>query len=451
MNKIVYFVAGICILWGCTAESEYLETLVQVTPDEKIVQANTNHNIWIYKQMNDHYYWRKEMPDTSSLNFAADPPVFFKSLLSKQDRFSWCELNSNYTGSTEQIYLPDKIGFEYQSYRDSRNQLIHQVLYVTHNNAQQAGIERGNWVRPLNQSAEQCRLEKGSIRNGCFVPSTQATVNLLASTTTSVNNTLYLDSVYTIGSKKIGYMVYLQYEEKSDLFPAFNLFRQKGVDELILDLRYNPGGYVSTAAFLCGLIVNQSALGKVFQTQEYNDIQGQINQKETGNSVLTEKIPSSSLVVQNNLNLDKVYVLTTSNSASASEATIVGLTPYMQVIIVGQNTYGKGVGSYTLQDKQYKYQLQPITFRYFNARHETVPDTGLIPNYKVEEDIQSGNKLGDISEPLLHAALSVISGTTATRASGLETTIQTTPLPGLKKAGEASFVHKFNSIKTTLK
>nr|WP_321522343.1 S41 family peptidase [uncultured Macellibacteroides sp.] len=452
MSKLFYCVLSLFVLWGCSSESEYLETLVQVTPDEKILEANTNHNRWIYTQMNDHYYWRKDIPDSASLNFAAEPSAFFKSLLSKNDRFSWCELNSNYSGNSEQIYLPDKIGFEYQSYRDSRNQLIHQVLYVTRTNAKDAGIARGDWVKLAKQSGSDCILEKGDINKGYFSSVGQIAVSLNSATSaTTVNNTLYMDSIYTIGNKKIGYMVYLQYEDKVDLFPAFSYFRQKGIDELILDLRYNPGGYVSTAALLSGLIVKQTALGKIFQLQEYNNIQGNILKKETGDSILVEKIPSSSVVLQNNLDLDKLYVITTSHTASASESTIIGLRPYMNVITIGETSYGKGVGSYTLQDPRYKYQLQPITFRYYNALHITVPDTGLVPDYYTEETTSSQAGLGETTEPLLQTALSVITGGTNARSSGSGIHTKASPSAQLIKVGEASFAHKYNFKNNSLK
>ena len=111
------------------------------------------------------------------------------------------------------------------------------------------------------------------------------------------------------------------------------------------------------------------------------------------------------------LNLQRVFVLTSKNSASASEAAIISMRPYMDVVIIGEQTYGKGVGSWTIRDNRYKYQLQPITMRYHNALMETTPDEGLEVDYYVPDGYSTAKKeLGDIKEPLLAKALNLIAG-----------------------------------------
>lgn len=111
------------------------------------------------------------------------------------------------------------------------------------------------------------------------------------------------------------------------------------------------------------------------------------------------------------MNLNRVFVLTSKNSASASEAAIIGMRPFMDVIIIGEQTYGKGVGSWTIRDNRYKYQLQPITMRYYNALMETTPDDGLPVDYYIPDGYSTSKKeLGDTSEPLLATALNLILG-----------------------------------------
>ena len=120
-----------------------------------------------------------------------------------------------------------------------------------------------------------------------------------------------------------------------------------------------------------------------------------------GNTLGTQMVP---------LNLSKIYVLTSNYTASASEATIVCLRPYMNVTIIGETTVGKGLGSWTISDSEYKYALQPITMRYYNAQGESTPDDGLSPDYFVPDGYLTRKKdLGDIKEPLLHQALQLIS------------------------------------------
>ena len=81
----------------------------------------------------------------------------------------------------------------------------------------------------------------------------------------------------------------------------------------------------------------------------------------------------------------------------------------MDVIIIGEQTYGKGVGSWTIRDNRFKYQIQPITMRYHNANMETTPDDGIPVDYFMEDGYSTSKKeLGDVNEPLLNKAISII-------------------------------------------
>ncbi len=82
----------------------------------------------------------------------------------------------------------------------------------------------------------------------------------------------------------------------------------------------------------------------------------------------------------------------------------------MEVITIGEQTTGKGVGMETFSNKYNKYQLVPITFQYYNAVGETVPIEGLVPDYIVEGALDiDRDYIGDTSEPLLKTALDLIS------------------------------------------
>ena len=430
------------VLCGCSKEeSKYLEEKTEISiNDNDLFLSNTEHNQWIYNQMSELYFWYKDMPKSDELNFGIEPENFFKKLLSNKDRFSWCEINSNYQGvsSTSYATLPDEIGFEYQAYQDMLHNTVYEVLYITEDEVFLSGIARGDWLKVVSQTGDSFVFEKGIIRNDVFVATTENIVISLAATRS--NKTVYMDSIYIIGQKKIGYMVYLEFDEKIDIIPTFKYFKQNNINELILDLRYNPGGYVSTCSFLSALIVKNSALGKPFQLQEYNDIQSSFYYTNYGDSVLVENIPNSSVAVQNNLNLNKLYVITSNHTASASEAVIIGLRPYMDVIVIGDVTTGKGVGSHTIANSAYKYQLQPITFRYYNMQHQTVPDEGLIPDYHINETY-SKLDLGNINEPLLNVSLSIVSGNNAISNTFFKAT--SSVYSRLTKIGDASFVRKY--------
>ena len=200
--------------------------------------------------------------------------------------------------------------------------------------------------------------------------------------------------------------------------PVIKKFYDARVDELILDLRYNPGGYVNTCKYLSNSIVNERGYNEIFQQCTYNDILTKELKKDTGSGKTFTRFstPDNGQNVLGSpmygLNLKRVFVLTSKHSASASEAAIISMRPFMDVIIIGEQTYGKGVGSWTIRDNKYRYQLQPITMRYHNALMETTPDEGIAADYIVPDGYTTSKKeLGDKSEPLLAKALVIILGT----------------------------------------
>lgn len=116
-------------------------------------------------------------------------------------------------------------------------------------------------------------------------------------------------------------------------------------------------------------------------------------------------------------NLERVFVLTSSSTASASELVINNLKPFMEVILIGGNTYGKDVGSITIDDSankfRWKWGLQPIVLRTVNALGEANYGTkaGFTPNHAISDNVLPFKPFGDPSETLLKVVLEKITGT----------------------------------------
>ncbi len=363
--------------------------------------------------MYHHYFWYAGMPDSSSLDFNQEPPAFFKSIKSPYDRFSWCETNTNYTGTS--AHATD-MGFEYQPYKDKNNETIYRILYVTSDYLHKLGFRRGDWIRLRGNSPSAIILEKGKLLNQIFIKENTYTYSRIQSRNTNLAPSIPLDSIYTIAHRKIGYIIYNEFHSSSDLIQIAIKFKNEKIDDLILDLRYNLGGYVATAGYLASIIVPKEALGKIYQKQRYNDkLTKEIISQEGGDGYKIEYLQSGSIIASRNLDLPRVVILTTENTASASECTIIGLRPYMQVVTIGTTTCGKDVGSYTLADNRYKYQLQPITFRYYNALNDSTPESGIPPTIPVNDDLN--HERGDTREALLKTALEYLSGTLPAKSS----------------------------------
>ena len=135
----------------------------------------------------------------------------------------------------------------------------------------------------------------------------------------------------------------------------------------------------------------------------------------TDNIASTATTPKTPI---NTLNLTKLYVITTDNTASASELTINGLKPYLTVKQVGTTTVGKYVGSFTLQDLDTKgnvnpndtWTMQPIVVKIANSLGVSDYVNGLVPDITVSEDVASLLPFGDTNETLLKAVLNDIQG-----------------------------------------
>lgn len=409
MTKKCYYIVIIVLLGvlsfsSCASDDDLSSEAPDAIRSENVY---LEFNKWIYSQMNHDYLWRNDMPDSVSCDYELDPVSFYKSLLSSKDRFSYCETNESYNPPAEKTNL----GYEYQQFELENGLEFAQVLLVTSQDLKKQGLHRGDIVIP---QPDKSIIIRGKLDSNRIVP----VDTLEAASPFGYLNSVYIDSIYSSNSTKIGYFCYLQFDDISDLTPVIKKFYNAHVDELILDLRYNPGGYVNTCRYLSNSIVNERGYNEIFQQCTYNDVLTEELKKDTGSGITFTRFstPDNGQNVLGSpmygLNLKRVFVLTSKHSASASEAAIISMRPFMDVIIIGEQTYGKGVGSWTIRDNKYRYQLQPITMRYHNALMETTPDNGIAVDYIIPDGYSTSKKeLGDKSEPLLAKALDLILGT----------------------------------------
>src|SRR5690606_32705465 len=202
-----------------------------------------------------------------------------------------------------------------------------------------------------------------------------------------------------------------------ELNGAFAYFQGLGVTDLILDLRYNSGGLVSSATRLASMITGQFT-DEVFAKQEWNSKITPILDEESTTNKFTTTLSGGTAI--NSLNLTKLYVITSRSTASASELVINGLEPHMDIIQVGTNTTGKNVGSITLYDSpnfrkenlnpNHRHAMQPITFRVATSAGCGDHHTGLVPEVELAENMGNILPLGDENELLLNATINHIIG-----------------------------------------
>ena len=115
-----------------------------------------------------------------------------------------------------------------------------------------------------------------------------------------------------------------------------------------------------------------------------------------------------------NLNLNTLYVLTSSETASASEMVINCLKPYMsEIVLIGQKTVGKNVGSKTFVNTELQIAISPIVCKVYNSKSSSDYSSGFTPDYPLSESSNLSTYLpfGNENETLLAKALSIITNT----------------------------------------
>jgi carboxyl-terminal processing protease len=210
-------------------------------------------------------------------------------------------------------------------------------------------------------------------------------------TITSVKDTTVLDTP----SGPVGYLMFTTFVApgEDELKAAFTTFRDSGVNQLVIDLRYNGGGLLRTAALL-GSLIESEAAGQPLIVETYNDHHADLNRRR-----LMFDTPEA-------INATRVVFLTTGRTASASEQVINGLSPYLGVDVIGGTTLGKPVGADSWDHCE--YTLAPITFHSLNVAGEGDYFQGIEPSCRVDDDLL--HRLGDPEEAQLKAALRSLAG-----------------------------------------
>jgi carboxyl-terminal processing protease len=197
--------------------------------------------------------------------------------------------------------------------------------------------------------------------------------------------------VVNSGSRKAGYLVLKDFVDQAvpSLEAAFANFKSAGITDLVLDLRYNGGGLVSTASTLASYVAGSRANGQVFASLLYN------NKHSSNNTSYRFAALSSSLGV------NRVYVLAGTRTCSASELVVNGLRPFVEVVLVGGTTCGKPVGFLPIDACGTTFNA--VNFETVNASNEGRYFEGFQPTCAVPDDLD--HPLGSASEALLAGAL----------------------------------------------
>jgi len=425
---------------------------------------------FMWKAMNIWYFWQSDVADLADDRFStneeyteflfseADPADFFDNKLRfSEDRFSFYNMDyKELTDNLSGISRSNGLEFGLFLYGDNDTDIFGYVRYiVTNSDASTKDISRGELFtgvdgQSLNESNYRdllfgenatYTLNMADIADGIVTPNDKSVE--LTKQEGLVENPVFVVKSFDINGQKIGYLMYNNFTNEFDevLNDAFGQLKTDGVTDLVLDLRYNPGGSVNSSRLLSSMIFSTNT-NNLYLRQRWNDkLQGVFSDEDL-TDYFADRTGAGTTI--NTLNLNRVYVLTTGSSASASELVINALNPYVEVIKIGATTRGKNEFSLTMVDDPDRdgapfiytpsrenqinpdnsWAIQPLVGRNENSVGFSDYSAGFDPDIELKEDLENLGVLGDENEPLLARAIEEVTGISGKRDFTVKTPVE---------------------------
>ncbi|WP_035806121.1 S41 family peptidase [Lunatimonas lonarensis] len=365
----------------------------------------------IYSSMNEWYFWNHLIPTGINIDQHTSYQSLLRSMMYTQlDEWSYIttpqEFNRAFTGQQAGHGFGIAIGLD--------DRLFVSFVY-NESPAGKDGWQRGWEIVGVNgrptssyRSGNGYNLQLGpntsDIQNTFVLklPDGSEITRRIGKTEYQTNSVLHKE-IIKIDEKQVGYWVYNSFRATRGVTPtksvevedALAFFEEAQISELVIDLRYNGGGSVDVAEQIMNALIPGIHDGKLMYTNALNDSKSNLNEsqnfKKTGN-----------------LELNRILFLTSRGSASASELIINCLEPYMETVIIGENTFGKPVGSFPLSRfnntlSANDVELVPITFAIANANGKAEYFGGFSPQFLAGDDVSKN--WGNQQDPRLRAAL----------------------------------------------
>jgi C-terminal processing protease CtpA/Prc len=447
--KKLFNILGVLSLIGlltfsCKDQAKAIPTPLSPSQTIPPIIAKASVNSWIYSVMNDAYFWASDLPLLSSLDTTISSFDFFEKLIyqrSTVDRFS--TLTDNYANLKNSFNGVNKVyGIRYTVAETTTGSSGYLGMFLSdvllNSPAEIAGLKRGDVIIAIDgnkitkdnfssliKSGDSHAFSLGALQNQVWAISKSVTM----SRSVVNENPVAYSKVLTlpVSGKNMGYLLYNSFIPGTDaestiydnqLRTIFGEFKNAGVNELVLDLRFNGGGYISSAEVLASLISGKAQPSNVFYKEKWNKAYENYYAKKYGPNYFNHTFlnETNSIGTQ----LSRVFILTSNSTASASELIINGLKPYMEVVTIGENTYGKNLFGTLVEDKTTpsNYGIYVMLGETTNALGASDYGTidGITPTYNVMDDVIPYAPMGDFNETLLKKTLEVMGETTIAMA-----------------------------------
>lgn len=397
-------------IWACLGFTacDPTETPTPIGAEDKVKKA-------IYESMQEWYFWTEELPSAPDYQSASSNEEFLNSIIYKPlDRFSYLTTQEAFNNAFVGRNAGHGFGFAFTA-----DEKLYISFVFSESPAGKDGWQRGWEIVEINgQPISSYKTSTGGydFKLGPSDPGITNTFTfrlLDGSTTTRSNvkaeyqsNSVLDRRVINLEGKKVGYWAYQSFKATAGLTPtrsaevqsSMEFFQAQGIDELIIDLRYNGGGSVAVAEQIMNYLIQPANTNKLMYTNKLNSVKTSLNSFKNFSKI-------------GSISLNRIVFITSRGSASASELIINSLSPYMEVVLIGDNTYGKPVGSFPLSRyntilSDNNVELVPITFATANSQGKAEYFEGFQANYTVGDS--PNIPWGDPADLRLNAALQYI-------------------------------------------
>ncbi len=385
------------------ARSSTLANMCTVTGEQRFARA----------YLDEAYLWYREIPTVDASVYTSVVNYFYALLVTTpdpnglpKDQFSFVIAAKDADAFTTGINVGYGVQWKLDALGRQRVALI-----AADSPAADAGMARGGQLERIVERtpASWYPNQAGAYARFLYrdTPNAGAREITLNARTVKENPVPIISSVTTPAGQKAGYLLFTDHAQgaQDKLIAAMQTIRSQGLQELVMDLRYNSGGYLYIAQALASMITGTRTNGLVFESLRYNDKRDADSRASafafSGTVQYGETTYATGYPLPR-LNLRRVYVLTSEETCSASESIINGLRGVdVEVVLIGAPTCGKPYG-FTRKDNCGRAYF-PIEFQGTNAKGFGDYSAGFAPSCSAIDDFDRA--LGQASEGQLATAL----------------------------------------------
>jgi carboxyl-terminal processing protease len=377
MKKLLFLFIISLFIFSCRKKDD---------PDIEVTPAMGRDSLFYI--MKEFYYWY-DMPEAISITTSnkgnyKDPYELLEAMRYQAlDRWSFVADYDEFIAEMQGTFVGHGFRIGIDDLENARIAMIYKnsPLYAN-------GVRRGWIIKKINNTDPVPALLNGTYPD-LIGPAQEGVTNIflfqkpdgtdvtISSTkSTFTVNTVHVAEILQLSSGTTGHLVFDSFitPTSQELAAAFANFKTNNVKDLILDMRYNTGGYLNIAQTLASYIAGNSIKGSSFAKLQYN------------NKHQAENYTFPFVSTPYSLDLSRVVVISTRSTASASEAVMNGLKPFVNVVSIGDTTNGKptGMNGWPIGKK---YYMWPVTFKMVNAEDQGDYFDGISPAKVLPDDI----------------------------------------------------------------